>query len=160
MCQAYTQPGSCGPCHNPAPQKLITLPIASLRKNQNSKCKVQFLLNGHHFCTIRKPKYPKSNHRKLGTIYYLLRVTITSALGVIAATVSSSWKCCLRVRHCACLPNSTGNDVTPAARNQPCGSSYATDTDTCYYKSRHFFSPERWWYNMDHRSVGTQISTH
>ena len=46
----------------------VSIHIASLGKDQNSKFEVQFLLNVYHFHTIKKPKNLKWNHRKSGTI--------------------------------------------------------------------------------------------
>ena len=42
---------------------------ASPERDQNSKFKVQFLLNAYHFCTIIKLKNSKLNHCKSGTLY-------------------------------------------------------------------------------------------
>lgn len=51
----------------PCPERTIPH-IAWLGKDQNSKCKAQFLLNAHHFHTIVKSKYCTWNHPKSGTI--------------------------------------------------------------------------------------------
>lgn len=66
---SWAKPSSyCGP----APQEIMVSHLTSPRRDQNSKFRVQFLLNAYRFCTIIKWKNLKSNHCKLGIVCMFL----------------------------------------------------------------------------------------